>query len=198
MSSGRSLLVHKPNAGAQYLIGYYGGMRIETLLRQAREAAGLSQAALAKRAGTSRPTLSAYEHGRKSPTLETAARLVGEAGFEFAVVPKLRFVEYAGHQGRPILVPTTLPRLTLDAAFAEVELPLHLNRSNPGRRFDLKDRQQRARVYELVLREGGPTDVLTYIDGALLVDLWDELMLPAAVRATWGPVVTGGPAAEVT
>jgi len=43
-----------------------------------------------------------------------------------------------------------------------VELPLHLNWSDPGRRFDLRDRHQRARVYELVLREGRPLDVLNY------------------------------------
>ena len=86
---------------------------------------------------------------------------------------------------RPIMVPTTLPRLSLDDAFATVELPLHLNWSDRGRRYDLRDVRQRARVYEIVLREGGPNDVLTYIDGALLVDLWDELVLPAAVRAAW-------------
>jgi hypothetical protein len=55
----------------------------------------------------------------------------------------------------------------------------------------LLDRRQRARVYELVLREGRPSDVVTYLDGALLIDLWNELVLPAAVRAAWNGVVTG-------
>ena len=72
-----------------------------------------------------------------------------------------------------------------------VELPLHLNWSDRGRRFDLRDRHQRARVYELVLREGRPLDVLSYLDGALLIDLWSELVLPVAVRAAWNGVVTG-------
>lgn len=31
---------------------------------------------------------------------------------------------------------------------------------------------------ELVLREGSPANVLTYIDGALLVDLWPDIVLP--------------------
>lgn len=70
----------------------------------------------------------------------------------------------------------------LEAALATVELPLHLNWSDPGHRYNLRDRRQRARVYEIVLREGTPQDVLTYIDGALLIDLWDELVLPHAVR----------------
>jgi hypothetical protein len=72
-----------------------------------------------------------------------------------------------------------------------VELPLHLNWSYRGRRFDLRDRRQRARVYELVLREGRPLDALTYLDGALLIDLWNELVLPVAVRAAWNTVVSG-------
>lgn len=166
-------------------------MDIERLLVRAREAAGLSQSALARAAGTSRPTLSAYEHGRKSPTLETASRVVGEAGFELALTPKVEFVEVAADRSRPVRVPTVLPRLLLEDAVATVELPLHLNWSDPGRRFDLRDRRQRARVYEIVLREGGPDDVLAYIDGALLVDLWHELVLPGAIRAAWSPVVLG-------
>lgn len=89
------------------------------------------------------------------------------------------------------MVPTTLPRQGLEAAFDVLELPLHLNWSDRGRRFDLRDRRQRARVYELVLREGTPDDVLAYVDGVLLVDLWGELVLPPPVRAAWQPVVMG-------
>lgn len=43
-------------------------------------------------------------------------------------------------------------------------------------------------MYEAVLREGDAKDVLTYIDGALLVDLWDELVLPRDLRAAWEPL----------
>jgi transcriptional regulator with XRE-family HTH domain len=173
----------------EYPIGCSPEMSIEHLLVRARQAAGLSQASLAKLAGTSRPTLSAYEHGRKSPTLETAARIIGEAGFELSLSPRIEFHEAAVDRGRPILVPNRLPHLPLEDAFAVLELPLHLNWSDRGRRFDLRDRRQRARVYELVLREGGPLDVLTYLDGALLIDLWKELVLPVAVRAAWNAVV---------
>lgn len=160
-------------------------------------AAGLSQAALAALAGTSRPTLSAYEHGRKSPTLETAQRILREAGFDLTISPKIEFHQVTGERGRPIVFPSALPRLPLAQALDVVVLPLHLNWSDRGRSFDLRDRRQRARVYELVLREGGPEDVLAYVDGALLVDLWDELVLPVAVRRTWNGVVTGDAKGQV-
>ncbi len=149
-------------------------MAAKDVLEQARVAAGLSQAALAERAGTSRPTLSAYERGRKSPTLDTAGRIVGEAGFDLAIALRIEFRLVAVERGRAIRVPNALPRLDLERAFETVELPLHLNWSDRGRRYDLGDRRQRARVYELVLREGGPDDVLAYVDGALLVDLWED------------------------
>ncbi|WP_214400958.1 hypothetical protein [Pseudonocardia lacus] len=40
-------------------------------------------------------------------------------------------------------------------------------------------------MYEIVLREGGPTDILTYVDGLLLTELWPDLVLPQEVRAAW-------------
>jgi glucose/arabinose dehydrogenase len=55
--------------------------------------------------------------------------------------------------------------------------------------FDLASRADRARVYEVVLQEGRPVDILAYVDGALLIDLWDEMVLPPAVRSAWAPIV---------
>lgn len=49
-------------------------------LRRTRVRAGLSQSELARRAGTSQATLSAYESGKKEPSLATFARLVSAAG----------------------------------------------------------------------------------------------------------------------
>ena len=160
------------------------------MIRQARVESGLSQAALAQISGTSRPTLSAYERDRKSPTLATAARIVAAAGSDLTITPAITFQHVAEDRGRPIEVPTSLPRLPLQRALASVELPLHLNWSDRGRRYDMRDRRQRARVYEIVLREGRPADVLTFVDGALLADLWDELVLPRAIRTAWHAVVT--------
>jgi hypothetical protein len=56
-----------------------------------------------------------------------------------------------------------------------------------GRVFDLRSRGDRARVYEIVLQEGRPADILAYVDGALLADLWDDLVLPRAVRSASAP-----------
>lgn len=50
------------------------------LLRAARRRHGLSQAALASRAGTSQPVISAYEHGRRDPSTQTLRRLLAAAG----------------------------------------------------------------------------------------------------------------------
>ncbi|WP_207387195.1 hypothetical protein [Frankia sp. Cppng1_Ct_nod] len=54
-----------------------------------------------------------------------------------------------------------------------------------------RDRRQRHRLYEIVLREGRAEDILTYIDGALLVDAWPELVLPALVRRAWERTALG-------
>jgi transcriptional regulator with XRE-family HTH domain len=153
-----------------------------------RRDAGLSQDELARRAGTSRPTLSAYENGRKSPSLRTAQRLLAEAGYALAVDPIVQFNDVQGGR-RAIAVPNGLPRLPLERAIATVALPLSLNWSDPGRVFRLADRADRARVYEVVLREGTPADILSYTDGALLVDLWPDLVLPRDVHAAWAPLV---------
>jgi transcriptional regulator with XRE-family HTH domain len=59
-------------------------MNAAELLEQVRASSGLTQEELARRAGTSRPTLSAYEHVRKSPTVATFARLLSKAGWELA------------------------------------------------------------------------------------------------------------------
>ena len=165
-------------------------MSTADLLIRARHEARLSQSKLAIRAHTSRPTLSAYEHGRTSPTMETAARLLAAAGQQLTAVPQVKFAERALSRGRTTLVPTCLPRLPVRQAMATITLPLHLNWSQPDRQFKLCDRDQRTRVYEVVLREGTPADVLTYIDGALLVDLWDTLVLPRDIRAAWSEIVT--------
>jgi transcriptional regulator with XRE-family HTH domain len=54
-------------------------------LRTARDRAGLTQAELAARAGTSQATLSAYEHGRKQPSVRTLDRLLAATGARLAV-----------------------------------------------------------------------------------------------------------------
>lgn len=52
------------------------------LLRLARVKGGLTQAALAQRAGVAQALISAYENGRRQPTLPTLTRLLEAAGFD--------------------------------------------------------------------------------------------------------------------
>lgn len=40
-----------------------------------------------------------------------------------------------------------------------------------------------------MLREGTGDDMGRYIDGALLADLWLELVLPTQVRREWQPLI---------
>ena len=52
------------------------------LIRMARRQARMTQAALAERAHTSQAAISAYESGRRSPSVETLCRILNAAGFE--------------------------------------------------------------------------------------------------------------------
>lgn len=57
------------------------------LLQSARRRAGLSQTALAERCGTSQATISAYENGRKVPSVETLSRLLAACGSRLTIEP---------------------------------------------------------------------------------------------------------------
>jgi transcriptional regulator with XRE-family HTH domain len=52
------------------------------LIRMARRQAGLTQQVLADRAGTSQAAISAYESGRRSPSVDTLCRILSAAGLE--------------------------------------------------------------------------------------------------------------------
>lgn len=56
-----------------------------TEIRELRRVAGVKQTELARAAGTSQPTIAAYEAGRKSPTLATVRRLARSVGLEMTV-----------------------------------------------------------------------------------------------------------------
>jgi transcriptional regulator with XRE-family HTH domain len=55
------------------------------LIRSVRRRHGLTQAEFARRAGTSQPVVSAYEHGRRDPTFGTLRRLVAAGGEQLVV-----------------------------------------------------------------------------------------------------------------
>ena len=66
------------------------------IVREIRDASGLSFAALAERAHTSAATLSAYESGRKEPRLSTLERIAAAADADLRVViaPRLTVSEH--------------------------------------------------------------------------------------------------------
>ncbi|MEX1045955.1 MAG: helix-turn-helix transcriptional regulator [Actinomycetota bacterium] len=63
---------------------------IASLIKKMRTQAGLTQDALAEPAGTSQPTVAAYEGGRAHPTLGTLERLADAAGFDLQIRPNPR------------------------------------------------------------------------------------------------------------
>lgn len=61
------------------------------LIREARRRAGITQAELARRSGISRPTVNAYECGRREPGVEALARLLDAVDLRLAVVRPVRY-----------------------------------------------------------------------------------------------------------
>jgi len=57
------------------------------LIAQIRQTSGLSQAELARRSGLQSSVLSAYEHGRRQPSVTALARIARAAGLELEISP---------------------------------------------------------------------------------------------------------------
>jgi transcriptional regulator with XRE-family HTH domain len=57
------------------------------LIAQIRQTSGLSQAELARRSGLQSSVLSAYEHGRRQPSVSALARIARAAGLELEISP---------------------------------------------------------------------------------------------------------------
>ena len=57
------------------------------LIAQARRSAGITMAELARRAGTSTPTVSRYENGLVDPGAQTLERLLRACGFRLDALP---------------------------------------------------------------------------------------------------------------
>jgi hypothetical protein len=89
-----------------------------------------------------------------------------------------------GPAARPVAAPDDLGSSTPKAS-GRIELPQHIRWSGQPITYDLDVRADRARVYEQVLREGTESDVRFYVDADQLLELWDELVLPPAVRDAW-------------
>jgi len=89
---------------------------------------------------------------------------------------------------RRVAVPVDLGDAAPD--HGTVRLPLRLSWSGETMSYDLSNRRHLRRVYEQVLREGTEADVRAYVRATTLLEVWDELWLPPAVRQAWEPWIT--------
>ena len=93
--------------------------------------------------------------------------------------------QYQGRPGRRAIVITDLADLR-GPARGTVTLPLRLYWSGPSPAFDLDDTDLCRWLYEIVLREAAdPEELITYLNGDKLVEVWSRLFLPKGVRRAW-------------
>lgn len=159
-----------------------------SVLRAARLAAGLTQAELGERAGMARPNVTAYESGRREPLFESALVLLAAADASVSIEAPPAWRWTGGR--RPYAVPSRLWRLQPADALGVFEPAVHVWWSGPPRAFDLSVRSERLRAYEIVLREGGPSDIEAVIDGVLLCEAWPDLVLPEELRSAWADLIS--------
>lgn len=99
------------------------------------------------------------------------------------------FEWHTGDAGQRFCVPEGLWRLEIEDAFAVVVLPKRIPWPDPRRVVDLSLRSQRARTYETLLTHGDEGDLWRFVDGALLADLWDHIVLDDPIREAWEPLI---------
>ena len=162
-----------------------------TVIEEARLASGLGQAELAALSGTSQPTLSAYERGKKTPGLAVAERIVNAAGWNIALQPRVSFTEHPAPTGFrfPFTVPDRLWRLEAPACFRTIKFFDLIDEDNDKFWWDLSLRADRKLVYERLLTYGDEGSLRLYLDAALLIDLWPDLDVPEPMRTYWAAVI---------
>jgi len=135
--------------------------------------------------------LSAYERRRKAPSLEVTERLMWATGCDLGIVTRVEFSEHFAERVGTYYVPDRLWRVEVPLCFANVAMPDLLRQTDQGL-WDLRDRADRRHLYAMLLVLGTPEQIIRWVDGALLVDIWSELEIPRPVRRSWEPVVQAG------
>jgi transcriptional regulator with XRE-family HTH domain len=158
------------------------------LLEVARRVSGVTQAELARRAGTSQATVSAYERGLKMPSMKVATRLLGALGWELTLRSRVEFVEHHPTGIVAFWAPNRLWRVPTPDCFATLTVPDLLGHTEQDE-WNLADPTDRRRAYEILIRRGLPQMMIRWLDGGFLVDLWDDLDLPDPVREAWEPAI---------
>jgi transcriptional regulator with XRE-family HTH domain len=92
------------------------------VLSRERRRAGVTQAELSRVTGVSRPLVSAYEHGRNSPSVDQMSRLLSPLGVELHAQPAMtredrRSLSFAAHVVEHL---RTDPDATLEQARAQL------------------------------------------------------------------------------
>jgi transcriptional regulator with XRE-family HTH domain len=168
----------------------------KTVIEVARKAAGLSQRQLGYLARTQQSSVSEYESGRKSPTLDVVVRLLEAADAELAVRPMVfwEFIEdpVAGR----FAVPDRLWSVPIPECFARVQAwkytfqpEVHQSWTEELRTWDLSVESKRIDCYELLLQHGATPMIEGAVDGVLLIQAWPRLNLPEAIRNRWQPLI---------
>lgn len=158
------------------------------LLERARRARGLTQARLAALSGTSQATLSAYERGLKSPSLKVASRILASMDYELTLRARVDWVEHHPAGIVKFWAPSMLWAVEPPMCFATIQMP-DLIHNTDKMHWGMRDRTERRGAYEQLIRRGMPQQMIRWIDGGLLVDLWDDLDLPDPVRQAWEPAI---------
>ena len=159
-----------------------------TIIELARRAAGLTQGQLAARARTTQSAVSMYERRRKVPLLDVAERLMQAAEADLGMVTMVRWEAEPVTPISGFFYPSRLWRVEVPGCFDTVRMPDCVGGTDQEE-WDLRDRDDRRRLYENLLVKGDAEQIMRWVDGALLVDLWDELELPLRIRAAWEPAV---------
>ncbi len=79
------------------------------LIVRARRSAGLSQAALARKAGIPRSVLNVYERSKREPGAETLAAILSAAGFELRLAPRIDLARNAERLAQVLDLAESLP-----------------------------------------------------------------------------------------
>jgi transcriptional regulator with XRE-family HTH domain len=147
-----------------------------TIIELARRAGGLTQAELARRAATTQSAVSMYERRRKVPLLDVAERLMRAAGADLGMVTTVVWEVDFLPGLKAFWYPDRLWRVEVPGCFDRVRMPDLVGHTGQ-------------RLYENLLIEGTEHMMMRWVDGALLVDVWADLVLPAKIHAAWESAV---------
>jgi transcriptional regulator with XRE-family HTH domain len=169
-----------------------------SLVLRLREASGLTQAALAERAGTSRSRLSAYENGRTYPELDTLERIAAAADHEVALRPRGSGVvaERVGEIRRALVDGDSFWALRLVAELADWirlgQVSVKALEADPGLTGDRHWDALVGGVVEMVCTEKGHPTPAWASAPSRVVDGW---WFVTNVRSVWPSVFVATPAA---